>query len=194
MFVFLDVRQLPVTSMQFCRRMLDKFDVSLLDGKAFGSAGEGFVRVGMTGTSEELEQAAERMARCISEFKSEAEEQKLCAPASSSAVIKDVELLICFPTLNPRFQSLLRDLVTQVQTRSSNFKCHLFFDIDEITDEVTQKVDMAAIWNVPESLYARCPNLKVVLCMGAGVEYVFQSGKCIVPENIKIGRVVDKVN
>jgi aspartate/methionine/tyrosine aminotransferase len=54
-YFFLDFRPLRSTSVEICERLLDEADVGLVPGSAFGEGGEGFVRMTIAASDEDVE-------------------------------------------------------------------------------------------------------------------------------------------
>jgi aspartate/methionine/tyrosine aminotransferase len=54
-YFFLDVRPLKMTSAEVCERLLEEAGVALVPGSAFGEYGEGFVRMTIAASDEEVE-------------------------------------------------------------------------------------------------------------------------------------------
>jgi aspartate/methionine/tyrosine aminotransferase len=54
-YFFLDVRPLKITSAEVCERLLEEAGVALVPGSAFGEHGEGFVRMTIAASDEEVE-------------------------------------------------------------------------------------------------------------------------------------------
>ena len=54
-YFFLDFRPLKMTSLEICERILDEAGVGLVPGSAFGSQGEGFVRMTVAASDEDVE-------------------------------------------------------------------------------------------------------------------------------------------
>jgi len=54
-YFFLDFRPLHMTSAEICEKILDEAGVGLVPGSAFGSQGEGFVRMTIAASDEEVE-------------------------------------------------------------------------------------------------------------------------------------------
>jgi aspartate/methionine/tyrosine aminotransferase len=54
-YFFLDFRPLKMTSVEVCERILDEAGVGLVPGSAFGSQGEGFVRMTIAASDEDVE-------------------------------------------------------------------------------------------------------------------------------------------
>ncbi|MCB2180325.1 aminotransferase class I/II-fold pyridoxal phosphate-dependent enzyme [bacterium] len=55
LYFFLDFRELKRTSLEICEQILDDVGVGLVPGSAFGSQGEGFVRMAITASDETVE-------------------------------------------------------------------------------------------------------------------------------------------
>ena len=54
-YFFLDFRSLKMTSVEICERILDEAGVGLVPGSAFGEQGEGFVRMTIAASDEDVE-------------------------------------------------------------------------------------------------------------------------------------------
>ena len=54
-YFFLDFRPLKITSVEICERILEEAGVGLVPGSAFGEEGEGFVRMTIAASDEEVE-------------------------------------------------------------------------------------------------------------------------------------------
>jgi aspartate/methionine/tyrosine aminotransferase len=54
-YFFLDLRALKMSSMEICERILEEANVGLVPGEAFGKQGEGFVRMTIAASDEEVE-------------------------------------------------------------------------------------------------------------------------------------------
>jgi len=54
-YFFLDFRPLKMSSLEICERILDEAGVGLVPGSAFGSQGEGFVRMTIAASDEDVE-------------------------------------------------------------------------------------------------------------------------------------------
>jgi len=54
-YFFLDLRPLKMSSVEICERVLDEAGVGLVPGSAFGEQGEGFVRMTIAASDEEVE-------------------------------------------------------------------------------------------------------------------------------------------
>jgi aspartate/methionine/tyrosine aminotransferase len=54
-YFFLDFRALKMTSLEICERILDEAGVGLVPGSAFGAQGEGFVRMTIAASDEDVE-------------------------------------------------------------------------------------------------------------------------------------------
>lgn len=64
-YLFADVRKFGMISFQFCTFMLEKAKVLIFPGTVFGAAGEGFVRISLLASLEQLEEAFDRMEKVI---------------------------------------------------------------------------------------------------------------------------------
>ncbi|MEM7195246.1 MAG: pyridoxal phosphate-dependent aminotransferase [Pseudomonadota bacterium] len=65
MFVVLDVRDLGVSSQQFARQLLDRYDVAVLPCDGFGSTGSGLIRVSLCTTDEQIVVASVRIVEYV---------------------------------------------------------------------------------------------------------------------------------
>jgi aspartate/methionine/tyrosine aminotransferase len=54
-YFFLDLRPLKMTSIEMCEKILDKYGVGLVPGSAFGEQGEGFIRMSIAASDEDVE-------------------------------------------------------------------------------------------------------------------------------------------
>ena len=60
-YFFLDFRPLKMSSLEICERILDEAGVGLVPGSAFGSQGEGFVRMTVAASDEDVEAGFRRI-------------------------------------------------------------------------------------------------------------------------------------
>ena len=60
-YFFLDFRPLKMSSLEICERILDEAGVGLVPGSAFGSQGEGFVRMTIAASDEDVEAGFRRI-------------------------------------------------------------------------------------------------------------------------------------
>lgn len=60
-YLFVNIRQTGLTSAQFCHKVRQLAHVAMVPGNAFGSAGEGYVRIACTVPKEKLAQALDRI-------------------------------------------------------------------------------------------------------------------------------------
>lgn len=65
MFVMLDIRDLGISGADFCRGLLDDYDVGLIPCDGFGPSGAGLVRASACLEPTRLEQAADRISRYV---------------------------------------------------------------------------------------------------------------------------------
>jgi len=54
-YFFLDLRELKMPSVEMCEKILDEVGVGLVPGSAFGSQGEGFIRMSIAASDEDVE-------------------------------------------------------------------------------------------------------------------------------------------
>ncbi len=64
-YVFPDISKFGMVSFQFCTFMLEKAGVFIFPGTAFGTAGEGYIRISLLAPLEQLEKAFDRMEKAI---------------------------------------------------------------------------------------------------------------------------------
>ncbi|HET8737530.1 MAG TPA: glyoxylate/hydroxypyruvate reductase A [Pricia sp.] len=67
---------------------------------------------------------------------------------------------------------------------SPEFEVYGYFE-----DHPKEEIDMALIWKHPKGSLGEYPNLKLIACNGAGVDFIFEDPD--VPKGIPITRVVD---
>ena len=67
-YVFLDIRELGMSSREFASYLLEKHGVCLLPGDLFGERGEGYVRISYATSMENIEKGIERIARAVREI------------------------------------------------------------------------------------------------------------------------------
>ncbi len=67
-YVFLDIRELGMSSREFASYLLEKHGVCLLPGDLFGERGEGYVRISYATSMENIEKGIERIARAVGEI------------------------------------------------------------------------------------------------------------------------------
>ena len=65
MFVMLDIRELNIAGQEFCRGLLDQYDVGLIPCDGFGPSGAGLVRVSACDEPERLREACNRIQTYI---------------------------------------------------------------------------------------------------------------------------------
>ena len=68
-YFFLDMRALKMTSVEICERLLEEAGVGLMAGSAFGEQGEGFVRMTIAASDEEVEEGFQKNCRVGGESK-----------------------------------------------------------------------------------------------------------------------------
>ncbi len=64
-YIFPDIRKYGMISFDFCRFMLEKAQVMLFPGTAFGEGGEGFVRISLLASNEKIMEAFDRMEKAL---------------------------------------------------------------------------------------------------------------------------------
>jgi aspartate/methionine/tyrosine aminotransferase len=69
-YFFLDLRPLGMTSLEICERLLDEAGVGLIPGAAFGEQGEGFVRMSIAASEEDVEEGFRRIVKWAEERQS----------------------------------------------------------------------------------------------------------------------------
>jgi aspartate/methionine/tyrosine aminotransferase len=62
-YFFLDFRPLKMTSLEICERILEEASVGLVPGSAFGAQGEGFIRMTIAASDEEVEEGFRRIVK-----------------------------------------------------------------------------------------------------------------------------------
>ncbi len=65
MFVVLDIRELPISSMRFADELLDRYQVSILPCDGFGQMGSGLLRISLCEPEDRLVVAAERIVEYV---------------------------------------------------------------------------------------------------------------------------------
>ncbi len=66
-YVFPDIRQTGLSSIEFCEALLKEQKVAIIPGSAFGESGEGFVRISYAASLENIEMALDRLKVFVSE-------------------------------------------------------------------------------------------------------------------------------
>ena len=61
-YLFMNIRGTGLTSMEFCQKVRQEAHVAMVPGNAFGSTGEGYVRIACTVTRDKLGEAFDRIA------------------------------------------------------------------------------------------------------------------------------------
>ncbi len=65
MFVVLDIRELPISSLQFADELLDQYQVSLLPCDGFGTSARGLLRISLCVSEDKLVVAAKRIVEYV---------------------------------------------------------------------------------------------------------------------------------
>lgn len=68
-YFFLDMRALGMTSLEICERLLEETGVGLIPGSAFGKHGEGFVRMTIAASYEDVEEGFRRIVEWAEKIK-----------------------------------------------------------------------------------------------------------------------------
>ena len=66
MYVVLDIRALPVSSLDFAQQLLDNYDVSVLPCDGFGETGKGLIRISLCAPDEVFKVACQRIIQYVS--------------------------------------------------------------------------------------------------------------------------------
>jgi aspartate/methionine/tyrosine aminotransferase len=67
-YVFLNIEQTGLTSMEISKRLLDDFSIVTIPGSAFGSLGEGFLRLSYAVGEEKISEGIERLKKAMAEL------------------------------------------------------------------------------------------------------------------------------
>ena len=68
-YIFVNVKSLGMTSMEVAEYLLEHAKVALVPGSAFGSEGEGYLRISYACCYEDLQEAAKRIREAVAELK-----------------------------------------------------------------------------------------------------------------------------
>jgi aminotransferase len=68
-YAFASVRKSGLSSMEFCRRLLQDEKVAVVPGTAFGKNGEGYVRISYAASMEKIKEALSRMQSFLEKIK-----------------------------------------------------------------------------------------------------------------------------
>jgi len=68
-YAFPSIRSLGMSSEEFCEKFLTEKKVAIVPGNAFGSCGEGFVRISYAASMENINEALVRLKQFVSEHK-----------------------------------------------------------------------------------------------------------------------------
>lgn len=63
LYLFVNIKKSGLTSSAFCKKLLEKCHVLAIPGTAFGTSGEGYIRLALTVSIEKLKEAFERMKK-----------------------------------------------------------------------------------------------------------------------------------
>lgn len=67
-YIFPDIRSTGMTSSEFCEKLVQEEKVAVVPGSAFGTHGEGFIRISYAASMETIEEALRRMARFVKKY------------------------------------------------------------------------------------------------------------------------------
>ncbi|MBN1892614.1 MAG: aminotransferase class I/II-fold pyridoxal phosphate-dependent enzyme [Clostridiales bacterium] len=70
-YAFPSIRELGLTSDEFCERFLTEKKVAIVPGNAFGECGEGHVRISYASSMENIKEALKRLGEFVSEIRKE---------------------------------------------------------------------------------------------------------------------------
>lgn len=62
-YLFMNIKQTGLSSVEFCRKLLREAHVAMVPGIGFGAAGEGYVRIACTTSMEKLKEAFDRIEK-----------------------------------------------------------------------------------------------------------------------------------
>lgn len=68
-YVFPCIKSTGLSSEEFCERLLDEYSVAVVPGNAFGSCGEGFIRISYAYSIKHIMTAVERMGQFVEKLK-----------------------------------------------------------------------------------------------------------------------------
>ena len=67
-YIFPSIKCTGLSSLEFCERLLEEQNVACVPGDAFGSAGEGYIRVSYAYSIEEIKGALEKIGEFMKQF------------------------------------------------------------------------------------------------------------------------------
>ena len=67
-YVWIDIREFGMKSLDFCKKLLQKSHVAVAPGDTFGQSGEGFIRISICRRKEEIEEGVKRIIAARSEL------------------------------------------------------------------------------------------------------------------------------
>ena len=68
-YIFVNIKSLGMTSMEVAEYLLDNAKIALVPGSAFGSEGEGYLRISYACSYEDLQEACARIKKAVEELK-----------------------------------------------------------------------------------------------------------------------------
>lgn len=72
-YVFPSIKSTGLTSEEFCEKLLYEYNVAVVPGDAFGSCGEGYIRISYAYSLSHLMEAVERIKECVEAIRAESE-------------------------------------------------------------------------------------------------------------------------
>ena len=67
-YVFPDIREFNMTSEEFAMKFLEKENVAVIPGNAFGDSGEGYIRISYAYSIDKLKTAMEKMVKFVKDI------------------------------------------------------------------------------------------------------------------------------
>ena len=68
-YVFPSIKSTGLSSEDFCEQLLDRHNVAVVPGNAFGASGEGFIRISYAYSIKHITAAVERMQEFVDEVR-----------------------------------------------------------------------------------------------------------------------------
>ncbi|NBK22798.1 MAG: aminotransferase class I/II-fold pyridoxal phosphate-dependent enzyme, partial [Spirochaetia bacterium] len=67
-YVFVNIKKLPMNAMDFASYLLDDAGVATVPGTAFGTSGEGYIRLSCASSYENLEEACYKIESAVAKL------------------------------------------------------------------------------------------------------------------------------
>ena len=67
--IFTNIRSTGLSSVEFCRRMLEEARLQMFPGNLYGESGEGYVRISILAPLPDLEKAVARMKKALARLR-----------------------------------------------------------------------------------------------------------------------------